>query len=249
MNKLGIGCFLLLILTSCQNHKSLVLDADQIIDKTILVSGGNIIDASVIAFKFRDKQYKATRKNGLYEFDRRFLKDSNRYKDVMTNNGFQRFANELPIVVADSMATKYTASVNSVHYFSVLPYGLKGDAVNKKLLGNVKLKNETYFKVEITFNEQGGGEDYEDVFVYWINSESFKVDYLAYSYNESDGLGFRFREAFNERYVEGIRFVDYNNYKPEITDTSVYELDALFESGKLKLVSKIELEDILVNHE
>ena len=38
----------------------------------------------------------------------------------------------------------------------------------------------------------------------------------TYSYIESDGIGLRFREAFNERYINGIRFVDYNNYKPKL---------------------------------
>jgi hypothetical protein len=56
----------------------------------------------------------------------------------------------------------------------------------------------------------------------------------------------RFREAYNERFVNGIRFVDYNNYKPLNTEMTIFETDSLFESGNLKLLSKIELKNIKV---
>lgn len=87
-------------------------------------------------------------------------------------------------------------------------------AVNKLYLGKVLIKGNEYYKIKVTFNEEGGGEDFEDVFVYWVQTGTFKVDYLAYSYAVNGG-GIRFKEAYNERFVNGIRFVDYNNCKPE----------------------------------
>ncbi len=144
------------------------------------------------------------------------------------------------------MAIKYSSSVNSVHYFSVLPYGLNAAAVNKEYLKKVEIKGRTYHKIKVTFNKENGGEDFEDVFVYWFDTEDYKVGYLAYSYNESDGLGLRFREAYNERYIDGVRFVDYNNYKPKKNTISVIDLDSLFEADRLKLLSKIELEHVKV---
>jgi len=71
------------------------------------------------------------------------------------------------------------------------------------------------------------------------------LDYLAYKY-ATNGGGVRFREAYNTRVVEGIRFVDYNNYKPENKEVSLSELDQLFTEEKLKLVSKIETEKVKV---
>jgi hypothetical protein len=144
------------------------------------------------------------------------------------------------------MAVKYTASVNTVHYFALLPYGLNDAAVNKSSLGEVTIKNKVYHKIKVTFSQEGGGEDYEDVFVYWIDAETFKADYIAYSYIEDDGVGIRFREAYNERMVNGLRFVDYNNYKSEDATMDLLGLDKAFESGSLKLLSKIELENIVV---
>ncbi|TYB79686.1 DUF6503 family protein [Bizionia myxarmorum] len=238
--------FLILILTSCEN-KTTKLTAEEIINKSITVSGGEKFDSANYSFKFRDKLYRASRNNGMFSISREFQQDSLGFiEDVVTNDGFERFINKEKVELADSIANVLSASVNSVHYFSVLPYGLESDAVKKKLLGVVTISNKPYHKIKVTFKEEGGGEDFEDEFVYWIQTETFKVDYLAYSYKEEDGTGYRFREAFNERFVDGLRFVDYNNYKPEIEGISVEDLDDLFEKKELKLLSEIKLETIIM---
>ena len=56
----------------------------------------------------------------------------------------------------------------------------------------------------------------------------------------------RFREAYNERFIEGIRFVDYSNYKP-MEEVSIYEIDKLYVDNRLELLSRIELQNIQVN--
>ncbi len=237
--------FFTLFLFSCKKEKS--VDANSIINKSIQVSGGEFLNTSTIEFDFRDKYYKAIRENGKFQYERSFKDSIGEIKDVLKNEGFQRFINDTLFVVSDGKEASYSASVNSVHYFSVLPYGLNDAAVNKQYIDTVELNGNAYHKIKITFNQDGGGEDFEDVFVYWVNAETFKVDYLAYSYNEGHGKGYRFREAFNERYVNGIRFVDYNNYKPKRNEVLVSELDVLFEKDQLELLSKIELKNIQIN--
>jgi hypothetical protein len=222
------------------------LTANDIVNKSIEVSGGERFKKSTIDFDFRDKHYKAIRDNWKFQYEREFKDSTNTIKDVLTNSGFERFINNQLIETPDSMAVRYTASVNSVHYFSVLPFGLNDKAVYKTYLEKVEIKGKMYHKIKVTFNENGGGEDFEDIFLYWIDVKLFKVDYLAYSYNESNGKGLRFREAYNERFVNGIRFVDYNNFKPETNTVSLEELDAFFETEELKLLSKIELKNINV---
>ncbi|MGB3607194.1 DUF6503 family protein [Psychroserpens sp.] len=224
--------------------------AQDIINQSILVSGGDGFSSSKIRFTFRDKLYMALRNKNTFQLERQFSEDSensvSEIRDVLSNEGFKRYINLVVSKVKDSMASKYAASVNSVHYFSVLPFGLNDDAVKKERLENRFIKNKNYFSVEVTFKENGGGEDFEDKFIYWVNTETFKVDYLAYSYNEGDGKGMRFREAYNERYIEGLRFVDYNNYKPKMSSADLKDLPNLFESGSLDLLSRIELKQITV---
>ena len=247
MKYLSIFLFTLL-LVNCKNEKETkLLTANEIINKSIDVSGGENVGNSEIFFGFRDKAYMARRNEGEFVLVRLFKKNKDSIADIYDNYGFKRMVNEEFVRVADSMATKYTASVNSVHYFSVLPYGLNDKAVNKVLLGEEQIKKKDYYKIEVTFNSEGGGEDHEDVFVYWVSKQLFKVDYLAYSYNEEDGVGMRFREAYNERYFNGLRFVDYNNYKAEDKTIKLADLGNAYEINELKLLSKIELENVKVN--
>ncbi|OBX22811.1 MULTISPECIES: DUF6503 family protein [Bizionia] len=236
---------IVLFMASCESSKK-ELTANEIVKKAIKVAGGNKLDRSSYSFQFRDIQYHAARYNGYYSLIREFHKDSVGFvQDYIDNNGFERYIDEKQVMLADTTAAKLSASVNSVHYFAILPHGLNDAAVNKQLIGKVTIKDVPYYKIKVTFNEEGGGEDFEDEFIYWIQTKTFKVDYLAYSYQEEDGVGFRFREAFNERYVAGLRFVDYNNYKSEAEGVSVEDLDDLFEKQQLKLLSKIKLENII----
>ncbi|WP_170309958.1 DUF6503 family protein [Seonamhaeicola maritimus] len=223
------------------------IDANVTIDKSIRVSGGDLIKTSTIEFDFRDIHYIAIRNNGSFELGRSFSKDSLIFTDKLSNSGFKRTINDVLVKVSDSMIPRYSASVNSVHYFSVLPYGLNDAAVNKSYLNDVNIKGNTYHKIKVIFNEECGGEDYEDIFFYFVNKDTFKVDYLSYSYAENHGIGLRFREAYNERFVNGIRFVDYNNYKPKEKSESLENLEILFENNGLELLSKIQLKNVKVN--
>ena len=231
----------LLLVFSCKPSE-VKLTAQQIIDKTILTSGANKIANTEISFTFRDKEYAAIRENGNFNLKRSF--DS--IKEVLSNDGFKRFINDEPIEVSDSMKTRYANSINSVHYFSVLPYGLNDTAVKKKRLPPSTIKGKEYYKIEIIFSEDGGGEDFEDVFIYWVGKEDFLIDYLAYSYHTNGG-GKRFRVLKEQCIKNGIRFVDYHNYKPLDETISLVDIDVVFENNQLKKVSEIVLENIEVS--
>ncbi|MEO1096313.1 MAG: DUF6503 family protein [Bacteroidota bacterium] len=220
-------------------------DANKIVNEAILQAGGDLFENTEIEFVFRDREYGYKKVGGNFEYVRIFKDSTNVVRDVLANTGFTRQIDGITTEVADTMATKYSNSVNSVVYFALLPYGLNDQAVNKIYVGQSTIKDEVYHKIKVTFNQEGGGEDFQDVFIYWVGEDDHKVDYLAYSY-ETDGGGIRFREAYNERVINGVRFVDYVNYKPkDIQDLEV--LDQEFEKGNLEELSKIELTDIKVN--
>lgn len=232
----------LLLIVGCSSN-----DPQKIVYKAIAVAGGDKHLSSTIEFDFRDRHYIAKRNGGVFSYERIFTEpsDSNqRVHDYVTNDGFRREINQVEVAVPDSMKTKYAASVNSVLYFALLPYGLNDPSVRKKLLGETILDNKEYFKVEITFQE-GGGEDYEDVFHYWISKSDFRVDFLSYSYAEDDGIGYRFRKAYNPRIVNGILFQDYINYKPAGSETPD-QLEDLYKNNALVELSRIELQNISV---
>lgn len=225
---------------SCKNTKT-TLTAQQIIDKTIAYSGANKVANSKISFQFRDKNYTAKRTNGTFTLTR--SKDS--VTDILQNNGFKRLVNTTEVSLDQKATSIHTNAVNSVHYFSVLPFGLNDKAVQKKLLPATTIKGKAYHKVEISFTENGGGEDFEDVFIYWIGADDFLVDYVAYSYHTNGG-GKRFRVLKEQCVKGGIRFVDYHNYKPLSKEISLLNIDQAFQNNQLEKVSEIVLKNIEV---
>lgn len=122
----------------------------------------------------------------------------------------------------------------------MLPYGLDSPAVKKEVLDTVRIKDDSYYEIKVIFEQRGGGKDYEDEYMYWVNTEDFTVDYLAYNYHVNEG-GTRFREAYNVREINGVRVVDYKNYKPATQYPALESLDSLFLNGQLELISHIEL--------
>jgi hypothetical protein len=237
-------CVLALIITSCNNEPNYT--AQEIIDKTIKVSGGELYKSAQITFNFRDKVYKSTRQCNKFMLER-FATDSTGQitHDMLDNDGLMRLRDGKPDKVHDTLIAKISDGINSVHYFAHLPYGLNDASVNKELVEETSLKDTEYYKIKVWFNQDGGGTDYQDVYMYWINKERFTIDYLAYTY-EVNGGGIRFREAYNARTVNGLRFVDYKNYKPKTKDYSITTIDSLFKNNQLQLLSKIETEDVSV---
>jgi len=240
-----VAALLLVTFLACKEKPENNLTAQDIVDKSIAVSGGGLYADHNTSFVFRDRTYLSDIVEGKKVLKRTFQLDSVTITDVKNGNDFERFLNDSLVAVPDTMAVKYANSVNSVHYFSRLPYGLNDAAVNKELLGEESIVGETFYKVKVTFDQNGGGDDYDDTYVYWFDKETFKPEYLAYGFHVNGG-GQRFRKAYNERYVNGIRFVDYENYKPKKEGSDILDIGKLFSSGELELLSKIELTDITV---
>lgn len=233
---------LLITMVSCKNSKKETITAQAIINSSIKAAGGTLYETKNVAFGFRGLMYQLEPNDGKKVMRRTTVNDSLVIEDVVSQD-FKRYINKTNVVVPDSMAIKYTNSINSVFYFALLPYGLNDAAVKKEYLGEVSIKEKEYYKVKVTFYEENGGEDFEDVYVYWFNKNTYLPDYLAYKFY-TDGGGMRFRAAYNERYVSGVRFVDYENYTPKSNEVSVMQLDSLYHTNQLQLLSKIELNTI-----
>ena len=222
-----------------------MVTAQSIIDSSIVKSGGENFKNHKVSFFFRNRKYSSYYVDGQKMLERYTFLDSNMIADKKSNKDFKRFINDTLVSLPDSLVSRYANSVNSVHYFSKLPFGLNDKAVNKEYLGEETIKDVLYYKVKVTFDQAGGGDDFDDTYLYWFNKETLLPDYLAYDFHV-DGGGQRFREAYNERYINGIRFVDYNNYKPREKGSDLMEIGSLFEKDSLDLLSKIQLENIEV---
>ena len=223
-------------------------EVQQIVDRAQKAHGSQVLDKASVSFDFRDRTYRAERDGGQYTYYRIFSDTTGQVQDVLTNTSFTRTVNGQEVELTEKQKTAFTASVNSVIYFAYLPHFLNDPAVRKEYVGEAEVKGEPYHKVRVTFAEEGGGEDFEDVFVYWFHRDRHTLDYFAYSYEEDDGLGTRFREAYNPREVNGVRFQDYVNYKTDSMQVPLEQYDRLFRNGHLTELSRIELEGVEVKN-
>lgn len=231
---------------ACKAETQQELTAQEIVDKSIAASGGQGFEDRLVSFDFRDRHYISEMQGKKKTLTRILANDTVHIKDIRTLGGLQRFVNDSLVALSDSLANVYANSVNSVHYFSKLPYGLNDPAVQKERIGEIQINDRTYYKIKVTFEQEGGGDDFDDTYIYWIDTETFKPDYLGYSFHVNGG-GTRFRVAYNERTIGGIRFVDYENLKPKDTTASIFDADSLYLKGGLELLSKIELKNVTVN--
>ncbi len=238
---------LILILAACKSPKLLqnqptLSKAEEVINNAIKVHGGAAYPSSAFEFDFRGKHYTFTNNQQSYQYTTEETTEDGIVKDVLTNTSFTRTLNGQPVHLSSSDSIKYSNSLNSVIYFVLLPYKLIDPAVLSTYKGLTKIKGQTYHTLEIAFKQEGGGTDFEDVFYYWIDQDSYTVDYLAYLYHVNKG-GVRFREAIDQKQVDGIRFQNYVNYKAD-KGTPLADLPSLFEAGNLKKLSVIESENI-----
>ncbi|MDA9038383.1 deoxyribose-phosphate aldolase, partial [Flavobacteriaceae bacterium] len=118
-------------------------------------------------------------------------------------------------------------------------------AVISEFIGTTTIYEKSYWTLKVRFSEDGGGEDFQDEYRYWIDPDTGYIHYLAYNYL-TDGGGVRFRRAKNIRKEKGFVFQNYTNYKPHKKYTALDSLPLLFEMGKLIEISQIENKNIQV---
>ncbi len=217
--------------------------ATQVIQETIKAHGGELYDEANYSFVFRTKKYRFKNDGNQYRYEVESTKDGETTRDVLDNGTFSRYMNNQPIELSKKKIASATGAINSVIYFATLPHKLNDAAVNKKYVEETTINEQKYDVIQITFNQEGGGEDHDDQYHYWINQNTKKIDYLAYNYQVNDG-GVRFRSAYNTSVVDGITFQDYINYKAEV-GTPLKDLPALYEKGILKELSRIVTENLI----
>ena len=219
-------------------------EAEKIVDAAIDTYGGALYEKTAITFDFRGTHYSIFKSSTAFEYSREFSDSTGQVVDVLNNAGFTRKVNGVLIdTLTEERIGAFSRSVNSVAYFAFLPYGLNDAAAIKTYLGKTTIKGKEYHQVKVTFQAEGGGEHFEDEFLYWFGVDDSQMDYMAYSYH-TDGGGVRMRDVRATREVGGIRFQDYNNLKAARKETPLDSMQVLFETGTLVKLSEINLENI-----
>ncbi|MGB3466048.1 MAG: DUF6503 family protein [Cyclobacteriaceae bacterium] len=222
-------------------------DPQKIIDRSIQSHGFDKLHGKAINFKFRKKFYSVRRYADRYVYTSSFANSTGAVEDRLVNSTeLSRTVNGNQVTLTKKSEGIITEAINSVLYFFQLPYGLNDAAVNKKYEGTTTIDGTTYYLVGITFGENGGGKDFQDEYLYWVNTNTYLVDFLAYNYIVNEG-GVRFRKAINRKTIDGLTFQDYINYKPVSKSTPLKSLGRLYEKGELQELSRIVSEGITVS--
>lgn len=232
--------FLLVGCSSLQDEKSA---ENALIAEVRAAHGTDQLDATGLQFVLRGMIYTRIPSENGWNYSRlQIINDSTIIRDEWKGDTVERFMNEERQIISSEQANAYKNSINSVFYFALLPDALADEAVRVQLLDEIEIFGTEYMKFQVTFTEDGGGEDFEDIYVYWVSKKEKTMDYFAYQYF-TEGGGMRFREVSNVQPIHGFRFQDYRNYKP-LHDVTIFQLDSLFEAGVMELVSEINLENI-----
>lgn len=224
---------------------------ERVIRDGIEAHGGARFSAMEATFGFRGDAFRVRYHDGAFAFERTVmapragLAPGEVQVDRMDNAGTSRKVGGDAVALTPEAQRNLETDLNSVVYFAFLPWRLEDPAVRLRDLGEGQLNGTRYRKIEVTFEAEGGGRDWEDRFIYWFHPETHLLDFLAYRFHTGDG-GTRFREAANRREVGGLVVQDWLNFTadPEVDDIARY--DELFEAGLLRLVSRVELEDLRI---
>lgn len=245
----GVSAILLLAGCTPPNRKS--PSARAVVDSAIATHGGPLLTRAVVSFHFRDTRYRLRHANGRFHYQRRYTDSLHRsIQEGITNDGPYRTVDGDSVSLSPKKQNDVRTAVNSVAYFALLPYKLHDPAVQTDYDGRDTLAGHSYHRVRVTFQEKGGGPDWEDTFLYWFRTDTYAMNYLAYAFglgNDETDSGTRFREAYNVRRVSGVRFADYRNYAVDtLSPNRMHHYPNLWTRDDVNLVSHITLDSIRV---
>lgn len=225
-------------------------DIDAYLDTVIAAHGGDVLDRAVVRFTFRGDAFTLCRNAGRFRYERATTDSLGRaVVEGLTNTDVYRVVAGDTVALSPDARGAVATAVNSVAYFALLPYPLQDPPVQATYAGPDTVAGAAYHRVAVSF-DQGGGQDYEDVFLYWFAQDDHAMDYLAYAFGvggPAADRGTRFREATNVRTVGGVRWADYENYRaPTLGPSSLARYPSAWANDAVEHVSTVALQDISV---
>ena len=222
-----------------------------LLDRAREAHGSAALDRAEVAFSFRGTPFTLVRDGGTFRYARTLTDSLGReVEEAVDNDGPHRLVDGVEVALDAAEAARLATAVNSVAYFALLPAPLADAAVRARDLGPAGVGGEALDRVEVTFDPDGGGADWEDRYVYWLRPDG-RIAYYAYTYEPNPAnpapteTGTRFRTLVGERRVGGVLFQDWQN----LTADSVGALERfgpLYDAGATFPVSTVVLDSVRV---
>jgi hypothetical protein len=241
----------ILLASACQSPSSSSEPptAQAVVDSAIAAHGGDVLDRAVVSFNFRGDDYRIRQDEGRFHYRRTYSDSLNRtIREGITNDQVYRVVDGDTVSLAEEEKSAVETTVNSVTYFALLPSPLDDPAVQPEYSGRDTLAGVPYHRIRVTFRKEGGGKDWQDVFMYWFRTDTYEMDFLSYAFGlapDDEDTGTRFREAYNVRRINGVRVADYKNYTSDTLATDRMHLyPDLWAKEALELVSRVEIDSV-----
>lgn len=220
--------------------------ANEIVANAIEAMGGHQLDHAEVTFDFRDQSLSYYNKDGQFQYTRTFPDTAGLIiRDTLTNADFIRYKDGQKLDLSSEEKEALKGGVNSIIYFAFLPYRLQDAAVIKEYVDQVNIKGKPYEKIRVSFEQEGGGTDHDDVYYYYFDPEDYSLDYLAYDFHVNDG-GIRFRSSYNERTADGLTVRDYINYMANPDSVDYSRIEQYYNEDELEELSRVELKNVKV---
>lgn len=239
--------FVILLVISIVVIQACSPDPSDIVNEAIKSSGWDKFKNNDIEFDFRGIHYKIFHNNGNYVYEKIFLDTAQGIiREGMTNDSTYKELNGLSILLDENETARIRNTINQVVYFNLLPYKLNDNAVVKNYIGEAIINDKEYHKIKVTFSEAGGGDNYDDWYVYWFEKNTKAMDYFAYYYTINGENSERFRAVKKVHNINGFTFYDWENFTSDEIGEQIENFDNFYIDGKVKKVSDIELNNIEV---
>jgi peptidoglycan/xylan/chitin deacetylase (PgdA/CDA1 family) len=229
--------------------------ARRVVDRAIEHHGGDLYTGSRVALT-------VTSASG--SFDVVSEVDGERFRHTVTDPGadggtrrvrvsnatgetVEEWRGGVPVDLDQDAARRARDFVMARVYFPFLPFRLNDPSVIHEDLGTERWGDRDLRKVRVTF-EAGTSTDDQDVYLYWFDPDSGRLEQFAYSFETGDG-GLRLRKGFHYRRVGGLLFFDSENWGVSGHGRDVLEITPAFadpETGEMEKISTVVLSDVEV---
>ncbi|MGF1510766.1 MAG: DUF6503 family protein [Myxococcota bacterium] len=210
-----------------------------LLEKTIQAHGARRLANSTYAFEFRGDRIRMHRRDGVFCYERIETEADGETVTRLDNDGLVRWKDGVQRPAPDAAGR----SLNSIVYFASLPYPLLDPAVHVEKRADQRIRGRAFHVLDVSFRRQGGGDDHEDTFRYWLDAESSLITFMAYRFSR-DGGGVRFREATDYVTVGRVRFIQWKNFGVQDSTPPFDQVLKRWREGTLPLISVVELEHL-----
>lgn len=219
-----------------------------IVQKAIDFHGGEAYQQSRTQLDMCSKSgcfhVSSTVRGDQFDYEVSGLNRDTHVKVRMSNDSIERWFDGQPSPMPEGREQTYRDWAMARVYFCFLPYRLGDPSVRHKDLGLVDWEGRQLHLVEVSF-KPGSSTDANDMYRYWFDPESGRLELFAYSYEGEPG-GLRFRRLVNHRQEGGILFFDQENLGVEGEDVHIGLITPKYVQESMRPISKVTLRNIRV---